>query len=59
MLERRGPSQALERSFLTVDNLAEREPWRSLLARNTPGTLPPSIPVFLAQGEPDKLVLPR
>ena len=59
VLERRGPSQALERSFLTVDNLADREPWRSLLARNTPGTLPPSIPIFLAQGDADKLVLPR
>ncbi len=29
------------------------------MARNTPGTLPPSIPVFLAQGSADNLVLPR
>ncbi len=59
VLERRGPSRALDRSFLAVDNLADREPWRSLLARNTPGTLPPRIPVFLAQGSTDNLVLPR
>ncbi|GLS43113.1 alpha/beta fold hydrolase [Methylobacterium brachythecii] len=59
VLEHRGPSKALDRSFLTVDNLAQREPWRSLLARNTPGTLPPRIPIFLAQGSDDTLVLPR
>ena len=59
VLERRGPSKALDRSFLSVDDLADREPWRSLLARNTPGTLPPRIPVFLAQGAADTLVLPR
>jgi acetyl esterase/lipase len=59
VLERRGPSRALDRGFLTADNLAAREPWRSLLARNTPGTLPPNIPVFLAQGSADNLVLPR
>ncbi|RVU15452.1 alpha/beta fold hydrolase [Methylobacterium oryzihabitans] len=59
VLERRGPSRALDRSFLSVDDLAGREPWRSLLARNTPGTLPPRIPVILAQGAADTLVLPR
>lgn len=59
VLERRGPSKALDRSFLAVNDLASREPWRSLLARNTPGTLPLRIPVFLAQGSADTLVLPR
>lgn len=59
VLERRGPSKALDRSFLSVNDLADREPWRLLLARNTPGTLPPRIPVFLAQGAADTLVLPR
>ncbi|WP_244539695.1 lipase family protein [Methylobacterium sp. 174MFSha1.1] len=59
VLERRGPSKALDRSFLSVDDLADREPWRALLARNTPGPLPPRIPVFLAQGAADTLVLPR
>jgi acetyl esterase/lipase len=30
-----------------------------LLAANTPGTLPTTIPIFLAQGTADKLVLPQ
>ena len=55
MLERPGPSRALDRSFLAVNNPADREPWRSPVARNTPGTLPPRIPVFLAQGSTDDL----
>jgi acetyl esterase/lipase len=59
VLVRRGPTKALERSFLKVDNFSDAEPWRGLLTENTPGTLPPSIPVFLAQGEKDPLVLPR
>jgi pimeloyl-ACP methyl ester carboxylesterase len=42
-----------------VKNFAGGEPWRSLLARNTPGALPPNIPVFLAQGDADKLVRPE
>lgn len=56
---RRGPSKALSRSFLIVPNVSDVEPWHSLLATNTPGTLPPSVPVFLAQGLKDPLVLPR
>ena len=59
VLERRGPSRELDRSFLSVNNLADRQPWRGLLARNTPGRLPPDIPIFLAQGSTDTLVLPR
>jgi alpha-beta hydrolase superfamily lysophospholipase len=55
---RRGPSQALARSFLTVNDFADRQPWRSLLDRNTPTALPPQIPVFLAQGTTDNLVRP-
>lgn len=39
VLVRRGPTQALARSFLTVNDFADREPWRSLLDRNTPGLL--------------------
>ena len=58
VFRRRGPSRRLEQSFLSVNNLADREPWRSLLAENTPGPLPPEIPVFLAQGTADKLVIP-
>jgi acetyl esterase/lipase len=48
----------LEQSFLSVKNLTDIEPWRSLLTLNTPGALPPGIPVFIAQGETDRLVQP-
>ncbi len=58
VLTRRGPTQALKKSFLRVDNLAEREPWRRLLEENSPAPLPSGIPVFLAQGSADGLVSP-
>jgi acetyl esterase/lipase len=41
-----------------VDDITRVEPWRSLLLENIPGTLPPDIPVFVAQGDADRLVLP-
>ncbi len=56
VLERARTGKPLSQSFLSVPNPAAIEPWRSLLARNTPGTLPPSIPVFIAQGSNDALV---
>jgi acetyl esterase/lipase len=52
-------SQPLEQSFLSVPNFYTIEPWRSLLASNTPGTLPPQIPLLLAQGGADGLVRPQ
>jgi acetyl esterase/lipase len=55
---RRGPTEALKKSFLSVDNLSDREPWRRLLEENSPGPLAPDIPVFLAQGSADGLVRP-
>jgi alpha-beta hydrolase superfamily lysophospholipase len=58
ILRRRGPSRMLQHSFLSVNGLAQDQPWRSLLAENTPGPLPSDIPVFLAQGTADHLVLP-
>jgi pimeloyl-ACP methyl ester carboxylesterase len=58
MFTRRGPTLALEKSFLRVNNLAEEEPWRRLLEENSPGPLPADIPVFLAQGSADGLVRP-
>jgi acetyl esterase/lipase len=58
VLTRRGPTQALEKRFLRVDNLADREPWRRLLEENSPGPLARDIPVFLAQGSADGLVRP-
>jgi acetyl esterase/lipase len=58
VMTRRGPTRALARSFLKVDNVSDVEPWRSLLRTNTPGMLPTTVPVFLAQGTDDTLVLP-
>jgi pimeloyl-ACP methyl ester carboxylesterase len=58
MFTRRGPTLALEKSFLQINNLAEEEPWRRLLDENSPGPLPADIPVFLAQGSADGLVRP-
>lgn len=55
---RMGPTAALKREFLKVDNLTEVEPWKRLLAENTPGALQPEIPVFVAQGTADMLVRP-
>jgi alpha-beta hydrolase superfamily lysophospholipase len=49
----------LAQEFLTVNNPAVVEPWASLLARNTPGLLPPTVPIFLAQGSNDRLVRPQ
>lgn len=58
VLELRIAERALQRSFLTVDNLAQVQPSRSLLRRNTPGRLPSGIPVFVSQGTSDSVVLP-
>ncbi len=51
-------ARPLDRSFLSVKNFADVEPWRSLMTENTPGSLPSGIPVFLAQGSADQLVRP-
>ncbi len=58
VLERRAPSKELQQSFLRINNFTDLEPWQSLLASNTPTALPPSIPIFLAQGMKDALVPP-
>jgi acetyl esterase/lipase len=55
---RRRAGAALQRRFLLVNNLTGIEPWRTLLAGNTIGPLPPSIPVFIAQGSADHTVDP-
>lgn len=49
---------ALTRGFLRDPGFIAREPWRGLLARNTPGLLPRTLPVFLAQGTDDATVRP-
>jgi acetyl esterase/lipase len=58
VFERLGPTRALARAFLADNAFATEEPWRTLLHDNSTGVLPPSIPVFLAQGASDALVLP-
>ncbi len=55
---RKRVSRVLEQRFLKTPNLASSEPWRSLLAENSIGVLPPSLPVFLAQGDADPVVQP-
>jgi acetyl esterase/lipase len=59
IMARRRTTKSLERSFLITPDVAATEPWATLLAQNTPGTLPPDIPIFLAQGSKDGIVLPR
>jgi len=59
ILERRQTEKPLEQQFLSVPNIAAVQPWRSLAMRNTPGTLPPQIPLFLAQGTTDNIVRPE
>ena len=58
MLERNRSQRPLRQQFLRVDDITRVEPWRSLLLENIPGTLPADIPVFVAQGDADRLVLP-
>src|SRR6201992_3701879 len=48
----------LEKYFLTVEGPANVEPWHSLLEKNSPGALPPELPVFLAQGTADEIIRP-
>jgi acetyl esterase/lipase len=48
----------LQRTFLKVDDLTKVEPWRSLMAENTPGPTSGGVPVFLAQGTADSVVYP-
>jgi pimeloyl-ACP methyl ester carboxylesterase len=58
IMERRQTERPLEQHFLSVPNIATVEPWHTLAAHNTPGPLPASIPLFLAQGTTDTIVAP-
>jgi pimeloyl-ACP methyl ester carboxylesterase len=58
LIERQRTEKPLELHFLTVQRPADVEPWHSLLEKNTPGALPPDIPVFLAQGTIDNIIRP-
>ncbi|SFM93052.1 lipase family protein [Variovorax sp. OV329] len=53
MVSQRG----LQKHFLTVPDITRVEPWRSLLLENSPGPLPPGVPLLLTQGSADTLVL--
>jgi acetyl esterase/lipase len=56
--ERRWTSKPLAQAFVRDPDFASKEPWSSLMRENTPGALPPQLPVFIAQGDTDNLVLP-
>ena len=59
-LKRRQRTEApLQQYFLTTKHPSDLEPWHTLLAENSPGTLPPEIPVFLAQGTDDVIIHPE
>ncbi|WP_249225245.1 alpha/beta fold hydrolase [Tardiphaga alba] len=58
IIERQSQEKVLEQTFLSVPSIATVEPYKSLAARNSPGTLPKNIPLFLAQGSNDNLVQP-
>jgi acetyl esterase/lipase len=59
LLLRRRTARPLEQRFLSISNFYAAEPWRSLMAKNSPGLLPPRVPLFLAQGGADGLVRPQ
>lgn len=54
----RNAAEVLAKGYFKVPDITKVEPWRSLVALNTPGTLPPKIPVFLSQGDADTTVRP-
>src|ERR1700723_2304164 len=56
---RQRTEQPLEKYFLTTRHPSDVEPWHGLLAKNSPGTLPPELPVFLAQGTDDVIIRPK
>lgn len=55
---KREAEKQLATGFITVPDITAVEPWRSLIAQNSAPTLPPKIPVFLAQGTADIIVRP-
>jgi acetyl esterase/lipase len=59
LIVRKRIEKAFEQYFLKVDHPADVEPWHTLLEKNTPGTLPPDVPVFLAQGTIDPVIKPE
>jgi acetyl esterase/lipase len=58
ILIRRGPTATLDKSFLKAPDFTHLAPWHGLIERNSPGLTPAAMPVFLAQGTADGLVIP-
>jgi pimeloyl-ACP methyl ester carboxylesterase len=58
VLHREHTGKSLAQTFLTVPDITRVEPWRTLMRDNTPGPLPPAVPVMLVQGDADTLVRP-
>lgn len=44
--------------LVSVPDITKLEPWKTLMDTNTIGTLPPAMPVFIAQGTADDTVDP-
>jgi acetyl esterase/lipase len=55
---RQRTEQPLEQYFLNTKHPSDVEPWHTLLTENSPGALPPEVPVFLAQGTDDVIIHP-
>jgi acetyl esterase/lipase len=55
---RQRTEQPLEQYFLNTKHPSDVEPWHTLLTENSPGALPPEVPVFLAQGADDVIIHP-
>lgn len=55
---KRAADKVLAAGFLSVPNVTSVEPWRSIIARNSVGPLPKTVPLFLAQGGADVIVHP-
>jgi hypothetical protein len=50
--------QAFEREGFLKGDVTNVSPWKTLLAKNSPGPTPAGMPVFLAQGTSDNIVRP-
>ena len=57
-LVRRRAGPKVPPDFLIDSDVAGKPPWSRFLALNTTGVLPADIPIFIAQGEADRLVKP-
>lgn len=58
LLPRSADGKALMKTFLSVDEITDLEPWKDLMDQNTIGALPTDIPVMLVQGTDDDTVPP-